>query len=165
MPHRDSKWQALVLDRSAATQDRFRNCGYLIELGIARVDRRQFHPPRIFGKIFRVAYTKPHVALDREKIGEQSSREHDDQSRVSEMNPKLAPGPLKTFRVRREQIDEQDCANEMAARENRNLKTVSFRRPPDEKALEITLLRFPNSQMHLGNRSRENQHHSRDQAN
>src|SRR5216110_1425900 len=123
MPHRDSKWQALVLDRSAATQDRFRNCGYLIELGIARVDRRQFHPPRIFGKIFRVAYTKPHVALDREKIGEQSSREHDDEAGVGEMNPKLAQGPLKTFRVRGDQVDEEDRADQMAAGENWNLKT------------------------------------------
>ena len=36
---------------------------------------------------------------------------------------------------------------------------------PDEEALEVTLLRFPNSQMNLGNRSREDQHHRRDETN
>ena len=46
------------------------------------------------------------------------------------------------------------AADQMTAGKNRNPETVALRRPPDEEALEIALLRFPNSEMNLGDRAR-----------
>src|ERR1044071_1031607 len=52
----------------------------------------------------------------------------------------------------------------MAAGKNRNAKTAAFRRPPDEKALEITLLRFPNPEVHLRDGAGKDEGHGRGQA-
>src|SRR5205823_14505973 len=109
----------------------------------------QFHVSLVLGIIFCVAALELHVTFDGEQISEESAGEHDDQSRVGEMDPELPPAPAKTFRVRRDQIDQQNGADEMAARENRNLKSAAFRRPPNQPALKVTLLRFMNSEMHL----------------
>ena len=105
------------------------------------------------------------MALDREEIGKQTAGEHDDETGVSEMNTEFAPGPAETFRVRRDQIDEQDCADEMSAGKNRNLETATFRRPPDEQTLEIALLRFVNAEMHLRDCAGEDEDHGRGQTN
>src|ERR1051326_181722 len=140
MPDRDPEWQTLVFDRSAATQDGLGYRRYLIVFWIGRVDHRQLDPPGIFGIIFRVTVGEAHVALNREQIREQSAREHDDEPGVGEMNAELPPRPFKPAGVRRDEIDEQNRADQMAPGENRNLESVSFRRPPDEHALEIALL-------------------------
>ena len=66
--------------------------------------------------------------------------------------PSLRQAPAETFRVRRDEIDEQHRTDEMAAGKNRNLEAASFRRPPDEHALKITLLRFVNPEMNLRQR-------------
>ena len=75
------------------------------------------------------------------------------------MNSQLAPTPAKTFRVRGDQIDQQHSADEMSARENRNSEAAPFRRPPNQHALEITLLCFMNSEMNLRQRAGENKRH------
>ena len=154
-----------MLDRSAAAQDRFRNCRHLVVIGVRGVDHGQLHPPRIFRIIFRVAVGQPHVALDREQIGKQSTGQHDDDAGVGEMDAELLPRPTKTPNVRRDEIHEQDCADQMAAGKNWDLEAVSFRRPPDQHALEIALLRFPDSEMHLRDRAGKNQDHRRTETN
>ena len=63
-----------------------------------------------------------------------------------------------------DKINEQHCADEMAAGKNRNFKTAPFRRPPHEHALEITLLCFVNPEMNLRQRTGKNQRHPRDQT-
>src|ERR1043166_6671447 len=52
----------------------------------------------------------------------------------------------------------------MAAGKNRNAKTAALRRPPDEEALEVTLLRFPNPEVHLRDRAGEHKGLGRGQA-
>ncbi len=56
---------------------------------------------------------------------------------------------------------EQHGADEMAAGKNRNLEAASFRRPPHEHALEVTLLRFVDPEMNLSERAGKNQRHRR----
>src|SRR5947208_6458236 len=80
------------------------------------------------------------------------------------MNAQLAPGAAETFRVGSDEIDQQHGPDEMATGKNRNLETLSFRRPPDEHALEITLLRFMDPEMDLRQRARKNQRHPRRQT-
>src|SRR5438067_517240 len=76
-----------------------------------------------------------------------------------------APGAPETFRVGSDENDQQHGPDEMATGKNRNLETLSFRRPPHKHALEITLLRFMDSEMHLCKRARKNQRHPRSQTN
>ena len=64
------------------------------------------------------------MTLDREQVGEEAAREHDDQTGMSEMNPEFAPGPVKTFRMRRHEIDEQHRTDEMPAGEDRNFEAA-----------------------------------------
>ena len=104
------------------------------------------------------------MALDREQIGEQTARQHDDESGVSQMNAEFAPGPAKTFPVRSDQINQQHRTDEMPAGKNRNFEAATFRRPPNEQALEIALLRFVNAEMDLRERAGEDEHHGRDEA-
>ena len=153
-----------MIDDSPCPQNAFRNRGYLIEIVIGGVDHRQLHVALVFGIIFRVAAFESHVALNREEIGKQTACEHDNESGVSEMNSEFFPSPTKTFRVGRDEIHQQDRADEMAAWENWNFKTRTFRRPPNQQALEITLLRFMNSEMNLRQRACENERHSRREA-
>src|SRR5437667_11100366 len=80
---------------------------------------------------------------------------------MGEMTAKFGPRPAKTFYVRCDKVNEQDGADEMAARKNRNLESASLRRPPHKHALEITLLRFVDPEMDLRQRPRENQRHRR----
>jgi hypothetical protein len=74
----------------------------LIELGIGRFDDGELVAPGVFRIIFRFAVVQAHVTLDREEIGEEAAGEHDDEAGVGQMDAKFAPGPAKTFRVRRD---------------------------------------------------------------
>ena len=96
-----------MIDSLVALQHRFRNCGHLIEFATAQIGHGQFHPARIFGVILGFATSQSHVTLDREEVGEEAAREHDDQTGVREVNPEFTPGPVKAFRMRRHEIDEQ----------------------------------------------------------
>ena len=60
--------------------------------------------------------------------------------------------------VRRQQIDEQDGAEEIAAGENGDLQSDPVRLPVDEKAAEKFVLRLEKSQMHLRQRAPKHQH-------
>src|SRR4029077_1937926 len=137
--------QTPVIDHSILFQDRFWNSGDLIEIVVGGVDHRQLYMQLILGIIFGVTAFQAHVTLNCEKIGKQAASQHDDKSGVSEMDPELAPRPAKPFRVCRDQIDQQNGADEMTAGKNWNSKTISFRRPPNQPALEVTLLRFMNA--------------------
>src|SRR5262249_730778 len=75
------------------------------------------------------------------------------------MNAESAPGPAKTFRVRRYQINQQHGAEEMTAWKNRKPKPAPLGWPPNYPALEITLLRFVNPEVHLRERAGEDQRH------
>ena len=99
------------------------------------------------------------MTLDRKEVGEEAAREHDDQTGVREMNPEFAPGPVKAFRMRRHEIDEQHRTDEMTAREDRDFEAATVRWPPDKQALKVTFLRLMNAQMNLGKRAREDEHH------
>ena len=123
------------------------NGRHLIEIIAARVDHGQLGRAHILRIIFRVAIRQAHVALDREQIGEQPTGEHDDQAGVSEMNSQFPPGKPETFYVRGNKINQQHSADEMPARENRDLESPSLRRPPHKHTLEITLLRFLNPEI------------------
>ena len=61
--------------------------------------------------------------------------------------------------MRSDKINKQHRPDEMPPGENRDLKTTTFRWPPNEQALEITLLRFVDAEMNLGERTREDKHH------
>ena len=105
------------------------------------------------------------MALDREEIGKQTTSEHDDETGMREMNTEFLPRPAETFRMRRDQIDEQDCADQMSTGKNRELETATFpARRQTNKSLEITLLRFVDAEMHLRNRAGENEDHGRGQT-
>ena len=105
------------------------------------------------------------MAFHRKEIGEQTAGEHDDETGMGEMNAELAPGPMETFGVSRDQIDEQHRADEVAPGEDRNLETATLRRPPDEQTLKIALLRFVNAKMNLGNRAGKDERHGRSETN
>src|SRR6516165_4415383 len=121
--------------------------------------------PLVLGIIFRVAAVQPHVAFNCEQISKKSAGEHDDQPGMGEMDTEFAPRPTKTFCVRRDQIDQQHSADEMATWKNRNSETTTFCRPPNQPALKITLLCFVNPEMHLRERARENKRHRCSQTN
>src|SRR5207302_9004013 len=143
----------------------FGNGGHLIQILASSVDDGQLRLAQVFRIIFRVAIRQPYVALHCEEIAEEATGEHDDQPGMSEMDAELATGPPETFRVRGDEIDQQHRANQMASGENGNFKASSFRRPPHEHALEITLLRLVNPEMHLRDRADKNQRHSRRETN
>ena len=148
-----------MVNRPVTSQDGVRNRRHLIKIAVARVDDGQFRPAHVLGIIFCIPACEPHVALHREKIGEESACEDDNETGVGEMNAQLSPGPTETFCVRSDEINEQHRADEMAAGKNRDLEAASLRRPPHEHALEITLLRFVNPEMHLRQRAGKNQRH------
>ena len=155
-----------MINYSVVSEHRIWNRSHLIEIVVAgRIDHRQFRPAHVLGVIFRVAARQTHVTFDCEKISEKSTRQHNDQPGVREMNAQLAPGPPETFRVGSDEIDQQHGPDEMATGKNRNLETLSFRRPPHKHALEITLLRFMDPEMHLRQRAGQNQRHPRRQTN
>ena len=106
-----------MFNRPASSQRRFGNRGNLIEFRVGRVDDGEFHQARILRIIFGVAPAQSHMAFHREEIGKQTAGEHNDEAGVGEMYAELAPGPMETFGVSRDQIDEQHRADEMAARE------------------------------------------------
>ena len=93
----------------------------MIEIVVGCVDYRQLHVPLILGIILGVAAFEPHVAFNRKQVGKQTAGEHDNQTSMGEMDTELAPRPTKASRMRGDQIDQQHCANEVAARKNRNL--------------------------------------------
>jgi hypothetical protein len=63
--------------------------------------------------------------------------------------------------VRGNKINQQHSADEMAARKNRDPEPMSFRRPPHKHALEITLLRLVDPEMHLRQSPGKDQRHRR----
>ena len=67
-------------------------------------------------------------------------------------------------RKRRDQINQQHPTDEMATGKNGQFYGSTFWWPPDEEALEVTFLRFVNAEMHLRQRTGENEHHSRRQT-
>ena len=81
------------------------------------------------------------------------------------MNPQFPPGPAETLYVRRDEVNQQYGANEMASRKNRDPESACFRRPPNEHALEITLLRFVDTEMDLRQGPGKNQRHRRRKTN
>jgi hypothetical protein len=66
--------------------------------------------------------------------------------------------------MRSQEIDYQDGPYQMTPGENRNPKTVSLRRPPNEETLEVALLCFVNSKVNLCDRSGENEQNGRCQT-
>ena len=92
-------------DDMFVSQDRFRNGGDLLEVGIGRVDDRELDVSYVFGIIFGFAVGEAHVAFDREQIREQTAGEHDDETGVGQMNAEFAPGSAKAFRMRRDQVN------------------------------------------------------------
>jgi len=105
------------------------------------------------------------MAFDCEEIGKKAAREHNNQTRVGEMNPKFSPIPVKSPRVRGDQIDKEDRANEMPAGENRKLEMISIRRPPNKETLKVSRLGLVNSEMNLGQRASKDERHCRCQTN
>ena len=104
------------------------------------------------------------MTLDREKIGKEAAGEHDNETGVGQMDAEFAPGPAKTFRMRRDQINQQHCTDEVAAGENGKFYAPTFRWPPNKEALEVTLLRLVNPEMNLRQCARENECHPRGQT-
>jgi hypothetical protein len=155
----DPEWQTPVINYPIVSQHAFGNSGHLIEIIAAGVDHCQLRLAHVLGIIFRVAIRKAHVALDCKQVGEQPAGEHDDQPGVREMNSQFPPGKPETFYVRRNKINQQHSADEMPARKNGDLESASVRRPPDEHALEITLLRFVDPEMDLRQRAGKDQRH------
>ena len=102
------------------------NRGHLIQIAVARLNHGKFHPAHVLGIIFRITACEPHMALNCEKIREQSARQHDNETGVGEMNAQLSPGPAETFCMGSNEIHEQHCANEMTTRENRDLEATTL---------------------------------------
>ena len=105
-----------------------------------------------------------HLTFDCEQIGEEAASEHDDEAGVGQMNAEFAPGPAKTFRMRRDQINQQYCADKMATRKNGKFYAAAFCWPPNKETLEVTLLRFVNAEVNLREGPRENEGHPRGQT-
>jgi hypothetical protein len=154
-----------MVNRAVTSQDGIGNRGHLIKIIVVRVNHSQFHAAHVLGIIFCVTACEAHVALHCEKIREESAREHDNEAGVGEMNAQFSPGPAETFCMRSDEINEQHSADEMATGENRDLEPASFRWPPHEHALEITLLRFVDPEMNLRQCASKNQRHTRRQTN
>ena len=72
---------------------------------------------------------------------------------------------METFRVRGDQVDQQNGADEMASGKNRDLETASFRGPPNQQALKVALLRLVNAKMDLRNRPGKDERHGRCETN
>src|SRR5438045_560468 len=81
------------------------------------------------------------------------------------MDPEFSPSPLKTFCMRGDEINQQHRTNEMTAGKNWNFEIVTVWRPPNKKALEITLLGFVSAEMDLRQRAGKNQNHPCNQTN
>jgi len=136
----------------------------LIEVGIGDVNNGELVASCIFGVIFGLAVSESHVTFDGEQVGEEAAGEHDDQTGVGQMDAEFAPRPPETFRMRRDQINQQHRTDEVATGENGKFYAPTFCWPPNEEALEVTLLRFVNPQMHLRQCARENECHPRCQT-
>src|SRR5690349_11318849 len=81
------------------------------------------------------------------------------------MDAQLAPRPAKAPHMRCDKIHQQDGADEMATRKNRNLETATFRWPPHEHTLEIALLCLVDAKMNLRDGAGKNQDHRGGEAN
>ena len=66
--------------------------------------------------------------------------------------------------MRRDQINQQHRTDEVAAGKNGKFYAPTFWWPPNEEALEVTLLRLVNAEVHLRQCPRENECHPRGQT-
>src|SRR5213594_2747625 len=77
---------------------------------------------------------------------------------MNDENADFLFGELETSGVGRQQIKEQHPADEIATRKHGQSQFRSRRRPPNEHAPKITVLRRPKPFLPLGQRPDENQH-------
>ena len=150
--------QAAAPDLSSPLEPRLGDRGDLVAGLVRHFDHRQLHRPRILGEIFCFARAQPHKALDRKPIGEKHSREQDDEPGVRELDAELAPRPAEPAHMRRDEVDQQHRAEQVAARKYRDFQPGRPGGPPDKQALEITVLDLVDPEIHLRHRPDEDQH-------
>ena len=83
---------------------------------------------------------------------------------MRQMESRITPIQTEAPKMGREQIQQQHGSEQMPAREHRNSEPVGCRGPPDQQALEIAFLYRVSAELDLGQRSHENQHGRRRQA-
>src|SRR5207248_10932995 len=101
---------------------------------IRLVDQDQFRSAKVLGIILGFAFGKLEGAFARQHVGEQLAEEQQDQAEMNDPDTSLFLSPLKTGDVRRDQVNQQQTAEKITARENREPERGPFRRPIDEEA-------------------------------
>jgi hypothetical protein len=112
----------------------------------------------MLGILLRLALAEPHVAFHRQFIGEELPHEQHDDPQVRDLDSDFLEAPREPFRVRREQVHQQDRPQQMPAGKYRRHPPRITGVPDHQPALEPPRLRVPQTLVHLRHRSRKDEH-------
>jgi hypothetical protein len=97
-------------------------------------------------------------------LRQQLTHQQQNQSGVNNENADFLPFKLEAFDMRRNQINQQNAAQQKATRINRELKAPILGLPPNKITVEILILDDIQPQFHLRDRADEHQSQGQDQA-
>ena len=121
-------------------------------------DKIEFVFRGAFRKISRVALGKMHLQFARKQIRRKLADEQDDDAGVRELDADFFPREFKTVDVRRDQIDQQQHAQQIAARQNQRHLVAKEVGANHQPLLEIMRLRAVKPFIRLRNRADEHKH-------
>ena len=128
-----------MLDERGAGEVRIGDRHDVIHRRIGSVDDDEFVEAETFGIVPRTALSDCHLKIFLPEAGEQFAQQEDNQTGVRELDAGFAPFQFQAVDVRGDEIDEEQAADEVAARHgNKNSAHVPDR---DERAVELLLHR------------------------
>ncbi|MFO0937221.1 MAG: hypothetical protein U0798_11985 [Gemmataceae bacterium] len=101
----------------AGLQLRKRHDRALVGTGVGHVNKGQFEVAGFLRVIHPIAFVDRHSLLDLHRPGDGFAREHEDHAAVDEQNAAAVPGELEADEVSRQQVDEQQEADQFPGRE------------------------------------------------
>ena len=153
----DAEGQLRVLDGGVALQQRIGDGDDVVERCVGDVGEGDLVVPVAFGVIFRVALVEPQVEIFLPEAAEQFADEEENEAEVGEENPGFAPGELEPRDVRGEEVEQEQTADEVAAREDRQGDAADLL--PDDERAEPFLLDAPDAEVRLVEGGGEDQEH------
>src|SRR5262249_42889067 len=115
--------------------------------------------------IFCFVFRELKSAFARKHVCEQLAQKQQNESEMDDPDTRFLFRPFETGDVGREQVDQQQTAQKITSRKNRNPEGCALGRPIDEETAKELVLRLQQPDFHLGQRAGKNQDNSQAQAN
>ena len=121
------------------------------------VEEGQFVAAERLRVFLGLALVEAHEALLLQEPCEQFADEQQDQAGMRQLDAGFLPAELETIKVRGDEVDEEQAADEVAAGENRDGDLRAGQAPHHEEAAEIFFLHRPDAEVDLVERGDEHQ--------